>query len=724
MNKKFFLKLFLGLSGGVFILLLFLPLIVRKVVVNNSKEWTGRSISWEKFKVNYVTGTISLMDVKLYEPDDTSVFVGFDTLIIDTEPYRYFKSELVIEQLYLAGLRTNVVMYDSAFNFDDLLALAAPDTSQTKEVTLESEPLTLEFSNLELKDAFLSIRDHSIDKTMELSNFNFFVPYISLNQEEKSNAGLRFDFKNGGYFESNIDVNPSQGDFEVEISMKELDITGYTDFVRKYMNVGAFQGLANFALQLNGNLYQPERTSASGIVSLIDFELDDHKDQKLFGVEKLRVNLKEVDPSKSRFVIDSLLIQKPYGIFELYDSTNNIEAYLQKVMPVKTQADSSVITSDSVEADLFYAVNAVIVEEGEIDIVDNRTGEPFKYNLSKVHVDLDSVSSASDWVGLHSDMLLNKRGKLLAEVGFNPSTPLDLVIDYTITDFILSDLNIYSRHYLGFPILYGDMYYKAHTEIIDGQISSDNKLIIHNVELGSKGRGLYDLPLKFALFLLKDKDGVITLDVPVSGDLKDPEVSVRKIVWNTFKNLIIKAAASPVKLLSGLIGADPSDIEEITYDYTDSTFTEQKKKQLDLLLQLEQQKPDLEIELVYFNDHDQERQQFAFNYVSQLYEKEERRSSYQEDIDQFEAYVRAKVNKDSISIGQACLQIVDSIRLDSLVSAYDLRRRSDVQQYLQRQSDTTEIQVIYFKASTPKNLGSRPKFEVKYGMKEEYLKID
>ena len=53
---------------------------------------------------------------------------------------------------------------------------------------------------------------------------------------------------------------------------------------------------------------------------------------------------------------------------------------------------------------------------------------------------------------------------------------------------MLSDLNIYSRHYMGFPILYGDMYYKAHTEIIDGQITSENKLIIHNVELGDKRR--------------------------------------------------------------------------------------------------------------------------------------------------------------------------------------------------------------------------------------------
>ena len=56
------------------------------------------------------------------------------------------------------------------------------------------------------------------------------------------------------------------------------------------------------------------------------------------------------------------------------------------------------------------------------------------------------------------------------------------------------------------------------------------------------------MPLKFAFFLLTDKNGDINLDVPVSGNLNDPEVSVSKIVWQTFKNVIGKTVAAPVNL--------------------------------------------------------------------------------------------------------------------------------------------------------------------------------
>lgn len=722
MTKRIMLRILIGFAGLLIIVLIFLPLIIRKVTISNSQEWIGRSISWEKFKVNYFTGTAKLIDFKLFEANDTAVFISFDTLIIDTEPYRYFNGEIVIEQFYLKGLTTHVEMNDSGFNFDDLLALSQSDTTQVDQDSTSVPPYKMEFSNLELKGAYFTLKDATIDKQMELSNFDFFVPYIALNQADKSEAGIKFDFKNGGYFQSNIDVNPTQGDFEANVILREMDIAGYADFVHKYIDIGDFRGLTDIELNLHGNIHQPEKSIASGSVTLHDFELENHKQKQLLGMKDLKVKLKEVDVDRSRFVIDSVLLSGPYVYFELYDSTNNIVEYIEKAMPPQNDPDSlSAAGSENEASDLYYALNAMIIEDGTVEIVDKRTGEPFKYNLSALHLETDSISSTSAWVESQSSMLLNQRGKLVAQVGINPLNPMDVNIDYTITDFMLSDLNIYSRHYMGFPILYGDMYYKAHTEILNGQIASENKLIIHNVELGDKGGGLYDLPLKFALFLLKDKDGVITLDVPVSGDLKDPKVSVGKIVWNTFKNLIIKAAAAPVKLLSGLIGADPADIEAIEYGFMDTTFTEKRQRQLDLLLQLEQQKPELEIELIYFNDIDLEKREIAIAQVGNMYEKNDNNRNYKTDKEEFEKFVFEKSETDSISVEDACIRIAEPSVVDSIASEFGSKRSEELLNYLQLANDSTEILIISYKPDAPKNLGSKPRFEVKYGMKEEKL---
>ena len=151
------------------------------------------------------------------------------------------------------------------------------------------------------------------------------------------------------------------------------------------------------------------------------------------------------------------------------------------------------------------------------------------------------------------------------------------------------------------------------------RLTSENKLIIQNAELGDKNGGLYDLPMKFALFLLKDKNGIINLDIPVRGDLNDPSVSIGKIVWNTFKNLIVKVATAPVDFLAGLISVDPKDIKSIEYSYLDTAFTSQKQSQLDKLLELEQKKEGLKIELVYFNDIEAEKNQIAVNEAGKIF---------------------------------------------------------------------------------------------------------
>ena len=121
------------------------------------------------------------------------------------------------------------------------------------------------------------------------------------------------------------------------------------------------------------------------------------------------------------------------------------------------------------EYPLFYSLDAFIIKNGVVDYTDNLTGEPFKYHLSEIILNTDSITTDAAWVDLYSQMLLNNRGTLKAQVGFNPSDPMNNIsLDYVITDFLLSDLNIYSRFYMGFPILLGDMYYKSETDYRPG----------------------------------------------------------------------------------------------------------------------------------------------------------------------------------------------------------------------------------------------------------------
>ena len=172
----------------------------------------------------------------------------------------------------------------------------------------------------------------------------------------------------------------------------------------------------------------------------------------------------------------------------------------------------------------------------------------------------------------------------------------------------------------------------------------------------TKKEALYALPLKFALFLLKDKNGDVNLEIPVRGDLNDPEVSVGKVVWNTFKNLIVKTVASPINFLAGLVDGDPKEFEEIKFSYTDSILTEKQYRKLDKLLEMESKKEGLKIELAHYVDPELQREAIVYSELGKLY-FEEFKKDYLKDEKGFESYLRTKVSNDSISIRGCCFSI-------------------------------------------------------------------
>ena len=724
MKKKIFIWILLSLLVIIILGMVLLPGIAKNYAIKHSKELIGRQIDMDKLKLNYFTGMIKITEFKMYEADEKEVFISFDTLIVNLEPFQFFVDEFVMESFYLKGLKANVIQFDSTFNFDDLIAFHSNSNDTIPVDTTNVEPFHFQLSNIELKGAEITFDDRTIDKVTQLNDISFFIPFIGWNQDEKSEAGLRFAFKNEGYFQSVINVDPINGDFDAEITIFHLYLDAFREYAANYANISELHGLFNSTIDISGNIFEAEKSLVSGNFEILDFLLKDQQQRKFLGIKKLDCLLGEIDVANMSFVVDSLSLSEPYVFFELDSLSNNLEKIF--LLTTEDTATLTGIASDSLINDsilpLYYAVNFIQIKNGTIDYTDNITGEPFDYHLSEIELNSDSIESTSDWISLYAQMKLNDRGTLVAEVAFNPANPMDINLEYVITDFQLGDLNIYSRHYMGFPIVYGDMYYKSETQIMDGQLTSENKLVMEHVELGEKSGGLYSLPLKFALFLLKDKHGVINLDIPVRGDLNDPRVNIGKIVWTTFKNLIVKVASAPFDFLAGLISVDPKDIQEIAFEYNDTLLSEKKLKQLDMLLELEQKKKGLEIELIYFNDTEKEKSQIAIDQAGKkFYEKT--REDRNNNPEKFKEFVLSKTENDTLSLEEACLNLSDQLMLDSLVGLYGKTRFDIINRYLRQQNDSTLIQLSMSNPKAPKNVGSNPVFEVKYGILQENQEV-
>jgi uncharacterized protein involved in outer membrane biogenesis len=114
--------------------------------------------------------------------------------------------------------------------------------------------------------------------------------------------------------------------------------------------------------------------------------------------------------------------------------------------------------------------------------------------------------------------------------------------------------NPYSGRLAGYNISKGKLTTDLHYVIEDRKLDADHKIRIDQLEWGeaSAAKGEATLPVKFATSLLKDRHGVIDLDVPVTGTLDDPKFRIGPIVWQIIKNLIVKAVTAPFALLGAL----------------------------------------------------------------------------------------------------------------------------------------------------------------------------
>jgi len=689
--------------------LIFSPNIVRNYLNKHGKELTGRRLSIEKISINYFTSKVQLTGAKMFEQNDRDVFVELDTLQIDLKPFRLFKNEIFVEQFKVVNLDARITQQDTLFNFDDLIAFYSSEDT----VSADTEPSTYSFdlNNLEIARGKLSYTDKEIDNTIRVKDISFIIPHLYWGGEQDSKADVTFDLGTGGSFSSTFDYNVETGAYSGEAQLANMQLGVILPYIQQYMRFSSLEGTLSANVNFKGSQKDLMEFQLAGDAEVDSVLVIDDQGQKVLGVDAAKVLLSKMKPMKYEAEIKLLTFEHPYMYLELADSLFNFEKFM---------VESTEDTTGASEGKTVYQVmiDSLQVKSGWIDFSDKRFREPFDYELSEITINTENLSLNTDWITLNGKMLLNKRGKLEAKVGVNPYDPLSKIdLEYVLSDFQLPDINIYSKHYTGLPILFGDMYYVNKTTIDNKQLNSHNNLIIRNVEFGRKKGGLYDIPLKLALFILKDINGDVKLDIPVTGDLSDPRTRIGKIVWTTFKQFMVKIVASPFKALGNLLGAQPDELEEITFVYSDTSLTGKQRRGLDLLLKLEEMKPGMQIEMQYLNDRKLERADAAEEIVHENY-----RLLHQNDPNsnrkEYEAYLKEKSNVDSLLIQDYELMLAPTEKVDSVILARENMRIQLVKDYLKTANDSTSIQVLDYNKEEVLNIGSRPRFLIKYSLQE------
>ncbi len=708
------------ITGGlllVFIIILIaLPTIIKNYAIKNSKTLIGRQIDLGKLKYNYFTSTAKVYDFKMFEANDKETFLSFDTLVVNLEPLRLVFGEKNLEQFFVRGLEVNLAMQDSTFNFDDLIAFhSVPTDSTTVE---EEKEFKYDLSNLELKGANFYFDNRNVSTVTRIENFSFFIPQIVWDQTEKSEADLEFAFKNGGFFKSNLNINPNDGEFDANIEINGLNLKAFYEYVAQYAEINDFDGTMNSTINIHGNTNEATKSIVSGVVEVSDLKMVDQSNKEFLKAHHITADLDQIDYANNTYKFGTITLTQPYVYFEMDSITNNYFKIFKLEEESGGDGEMAVsnTTSDTIASEkLYYEIDKLKVNQGLMDYSDNLTGERFDYHLNAITIDSDTLKSDARWINIYSDMLLNNRGNLKSKLGINPNDYDNLDLDVVVENFLLSDVNIYVNYYTGHNILLGDFYYYSKSKITDGDIQSENQLLVKNVAVENKKGGLYTLPLKFALFLLKDKNGDVNLTVPVRGNMNDPEVNIRKLVWTTIKNKITGAAANPIGSLASLVDVNPADYKELVFAYNDTLPGEENLRKLDKLLEMETAKEGLKVQLEHYVDTTLQMEAIAVEALGQQFFKAEKKD-YQKDKKAFERYIRQETKNDTISVKTAALALVEKEELRRLAGSYNLALRRNVNIYLQQKKPDTHIEVVAANPKEPDHVGSQNRLLIRFDM--------
>ncbi|RMM52918.1 hypothetical protein ALQ76_00759 [Pseudomonas syringae pv. atrofaciens] len=181
---------------------------------------------------------------------------------------------------------------------------------------------------------------------------------------------------------------------------------------------------------------------------------------------------------------------------------------------------------------------------------------------------------------------------------FDPMASLDITTSFKRVE--LTNLTPYSGKFAGFRIRKGRLNLDLHYLITKGQLKAQNKVLVEQLQLGERvdSPDALDLPIRLAVALLKDTKGRISLELPIEGDLNNPQFSVMPIVWQTLRNLVLRAAQAPFKMLGGLVaGGSSEDLGSVSFAPGTSDLSTEAQKALDKLSVALKERPDLKLEI-------------------------------------------------------------------------------------------------------------------------------
>ncbi|TXI83064.1 MAG: DUF748 domain-containing protein [Flavobacteriales bacterium] len=692
---------------------LLFPYLLKRYIESHSEQWIGRKVTIGSIVLNPLTFRYAVNEVVCYEPQSDEVFVSWSEISVRSNLWAGFRAN----HWRFRGLRitepyVHIVQRGDRFNFSDLMELggAATDTAATaSSVRFSMEDIHLTGGRVDYISDILAtpVGIHELNATSNIIS----------SEQARMEFGLGFVLNDGGRLDGGFVVDTEVERYGIKAHLKSFALSQLLPYLQDLFQCKALEGALDLDLDLVDSYKDTTSLAISAALDVRGLKLTDPNNEKLFSLERTRAQLDTLVAKEQRVEMGEVVLDgADLKFVMLADGTDNWTRLL-KLDPTAVSGTDSVSTQlQASESNVFlmladyisylgeqivasdYTAKKLALTNSAVHFEDNTPAQPFRYAISAINVSANRITSDQEAGRVSASAVLQETGTLKGDAVFDPKNIRNVTVDLTVDRLALNHLDAYGRWYAAHPLEDGLLQYVTKTVVQDGMIDSQNHLRVDKLKVGKKvdehDPEIYVLPLRLAAGLLKDVDGVVELDVPVKGDLNDPEFKVWPIVWQVLKNLIVKAATAPGRLLMRAFeGADEEDLERVRFDYLQPGPARSQEKTLKQLVSALRAKPELTVDLVSIVDTKAEAKEVAVFQVKKAFllpDKSTLEGADSVRIAQlsvrdsaFIAYVDGRtVSMAGKSVHDRCLALLGAAEADRIAAEIEYARRENTMQLL------------------------------------------
>lgn len=342
------------------------------------------------------------------------------------------------------------------------------------------------------------------------------------------------------------------GDFKIQQNASALTVDG--DFKIDAFDVRVF-GAERSLLGWSSNrlsqfhLVLPQEANKAGLLTINDISLVDPR-------FRFVLNAQRISNFRSLFSQPESVVGTPHrAILE-----NNEPQSLNQPAAAQPLAAA---TPKTVVPGFRYDIRNVRIKNGRMFFADESITPVFRVGVTELN---GSVQGISNEPNRFASLVLNgraaKTGSLRArgQLAFaDPRQNNDVSLNFR--NIPLNTTNPYTMTFAGYPIDDGRIDVDLRYVTRDGALEGKNRFLIKKIKLGEPVADYQGtrLPLGLAIALLEDSDGMIDVNIPVKGNVNEPEFSLGHLVWQAVKTVLSNVVTAPFRALGAILGIDNID---------------------------------------------------------------------------------------------------------------------------------------------------------------------